>query len=161
MTRMAVALIALAVAACAGTPAQSPEPTGAHDSHSPISSESVAPTLQATVEEASEAPAGAIDILMTCCPSFEPTDVTAEAGDVVFFLRNDKGDGLAAVHNFFLGTDVDAPPLAASPTLMHGESLVFTVYGLEAGTYTYWCTIPAPDGRPHSAFGMIGTLTVT
>lgn len=161
MTKIAAALVALALAACGGTPADTPEQTDAHTSHSPASSESVAPTLEATVEEASEAPAGAIEILLTFGPKFEPEEVTAQAGDVVFFLRNDKGDGPAAVHNFLIGPDLDSPPLAASPTLMHGESIVFTVYGLDAGTYTYWCTLPSPDGAPHSQYGMVGTLTVT
>ena len=161
MTRIAAALIGLALAACAGTPAATPDMTDAHDSHSPVSSESAAPTLRATVEEASEAPAGAIDVLMTDGPDFEPDEVTAESGDLVFFLHNDKGAGPAILHNFFLGTDVDSLPLAASPALMHGESVVFTVYGIEPGTYTYWCTVPALDGRPHSQLGMTGTLTVT
>ena len=44
---------------------------------------------------------------------------------------------------------------------MNGESILFTVYGLEAGTYTYWCTLPSPDGAPHSQYGMVGMLTVT
>lgn len=161
MTRIAPALLALALAACAGTPAETPEATDARDSHSPVSSESVAPTLQATAEEASEAPAGAVDILMTCCPDFEPKEVTAQAGDVVFFLHNDNGAAPPALHNFFIGSDVESPPLAASPTLMHRESIVFTVSGIEPGTYTYWCTVPAPDGTPHWEVGMTGTLTVT
>ena len=161
MIRMAATLVAVALAACAGTPAGTPEPTDSHDSHSPVSSESVAPSLHATVEEASEAPAGAIEMLLTFGPKFEPEEVTAQAGDVVFFLRNDKGEGPPAVHNFLVGRTLDSPPFAASPTLMHGESIVFTVHGLEAGTYTYWCTMPSPDGAPHSQYGMVGTLTVT
>ena len=161
MNRIAAAIVALVLAACGSPPTETPEQTDAHDSHSPVSSESVAPTLEATVEEASEAPAGAIEILMTFGPKFEPEEVTAQAGDVVFFLRNDKGEGPPAVHNFLIGRALDSPPLAASPTLMHGESIVFTVYGLEAGTYTYWCTLPSPDGAPHSQYGMLGTLTVT
>ena len=160
MTKLAAALIALALAACAGTPAETPELTDAHDSHSPISSESVAPTLQATVEEASEAPAGAIDILMTDGPDFDPKEVTAAAGDLVFFLRSAEVNG-RIVHNFFIGSDVDRPPLAKGPTLQAGDSVVFTVYGIEPGTYTYWCTVPSIDGQPHWQHGMIGTLTVT
>ena len=160
MTRMAAALITVMLAACAGTPAQTPEQTEDHDSHSPAGSGSAAPTLQTTVEETGSAPAGAIAILLTFGPKFEPEEATAQAGDVAFFLRNDKGDGRPAVDNFLIGTDVDSPPFAASPTLMNGESILFTVYGLEAGTYTYWCTL-RPDGAPHSQYGMVGTLTVT
>jgi plastocyanin len=161
MTRMAAALITLVLSACAGASTETPEASEAHDSHSPVSSASAAPTLQATVEETSEPPAGAIDILLTFGPKFEPDEATAQAGDVVFFLRSDKGDGPPAVHNLLLGRSVDSPPLAASPTLMHGDSGAFTVYRLEAGTYTYWCTMPSPDGSPHWQSGMIGTLTVT
>ena len=158
---MAAALIALMLAACAGTPADTPEQTEAHESHSPVNSGSAAPMLQTTVEEAGSAPSGAIEILLTFGPKFEPDEATAQAGEVVFFLRNDKGDGPPAVHNFLIGSDIESPPLAASPTLMSGESIVFTVYELEAGTYTYWCTLPSPDGAPHSQYGMVGTLTVT
>ena len=160
MTRMGVALVALTLVACAG-PAETPEATDAHDSHSPVSSESVAPTLQATAEEASEAPAGAVEILLTCCPDFEPKEATAQAGAVVFFLHNDNGDAPPALHNFVIGSDLESPPLAASPTLAQGESIVFTVSGIEAGTYTYWCTVAAPNGTLHSQAGMTGTLTVT
>jgi plastocyanin len=161
MSRMTAALIALVLAACAGTPSETPERTEAHDSHSPVSSESAAPTLQATAEEASEAPAGAVEILLTCCPDFEPKEATAQAGAVVFFLHNDNGDAPPALHNFVIGSDLESPPLAASPTLAQGESIVFTVSGIEAGTYTYWCTVAAPDGTLHSQAGMTGTLTVT
>ena len=160
VTRKATVLIALVLAACAGTPAETPEPTDAQASHSPVSSESVAPTLQATFEEASEAPAGAIDILMTDEPAFEPNEVTAEAGDLVFFLRSAEQNG-GIVHNFFLGSDAEAPPLAKGPTLQSGKSAVFTVYGIEPGTYTYWCTVISLDGQSHWRHGMIGTLTVT
>ena len=163
LTGIAPALMVLALAACAGTPAETPDPTDADASHSPASSESAAPTLQATAEEASEAPAGAIDVLMLEEPAFafDPDEVTAAAGDLAFFLHNDQ-DNARMVHNFFIGTDVDSPPLAKSPTLLNGDSVVFTVYGIEPGTYTYWCTVPTLDGsRTHAAVGMTGTLTVT
>ena len=79
----------------------------------------------------------------------------------MFALRNDKGDGPPALHNFLLGTSVDEPPLVSSPSLASGFSGTLTVEGIEAGTYTYWCTILGPDGTPHSQMGMTGTLTVT
>jgi plastocyanin len=98
---------------------------------------------------------------MTCCPDFETKEATAQAGDVVFFLRHDNGDAPPALHNFFIGNDLESPPLAASPTLAQGESIVFAVSGIEAGTYTYSRTVAAPDGTLHSQAGMTGTLTVT
>ena len=124
-------------------------------------SASAAPTLAFTVEEADEPPAGAIEILLTFGPKFEPEEVSAEAGTIVFVLQNDQGDGPPAVHNFLLGTSLEASPLAASPILATGEGVVFTVEGVEPGSYVYWCTVPSPDGRPHSAYGMVGNLTVT
>ena len=52
-------------------------------------------------------------------------------------------------------------PLAVSPTLAANEAVTFTVEGLMPGTYTYWCTVPSPDGaQPHAQYGMVGTLTV-
>jgi plastocyanin len=159
-----VAALAIALSACsAAAPAsESSEPTT--DATAAASIESAAPTLAATFEETepfADAPAGAIEILMTFGPTFRPEEATAEAGTVTFFLRNDKGDGPPAAHNFLLGTSVDAPPLASSPLMGSGETGVLTIEDLEPGTYAYWCTIPSPDGRPHSQYGMVGTLTVT
>jgi plastocyanin len=156
---VALALLAL-LAACASVPPQSSsgEPTGSIAGEASLSA---APTLAATAEEATEAPEGAIEILLTFGPKFEPEEVSAPAGTIVFFLQNDQGDGPPAIHNLLLGTSMDDPPLAASPTLATGEAVVFTVEGVEPGTYLYWCTLPSPDGSPHSAAGMVGTLTVT
>jgi plastocyanin len=122
---------------------------------------SAAPTLSTSFVEDRRAPAGAIEVLLTFGPTFEPEEATARPGTVVFFLKNDKGDGPPALHNFLLGTSVDAPALATSPTLASGFAGTFTVEGLEPGTYTYWCTVLGPDGRTHSQMGMTGTLTVT
>ena len=120
------------------------------------------PTPGFTFEEKTEAPAGAIEILLTFGPDFDPKEATAKAGEVVFFLRNDPGDGPpAATHNFLLGSSLDAPPLAVSPVLASGEGVVLTIADLPAGTYTYWCTVASPDGQPHSYYGMVGNLTVT
>ena len=119
------------------------------------------PTPGFTFEETREAPPGAIEILLTFGPDFDPKEATAKAGEVVFFLRNDKGDGPPAAHNFLLGSSLDAPPIAASPLMASGDGVVLTIADLPAGTYTYWCTVPSPDGQPHSYYGMVGTLTVT
>lgn len=152
--------LAVLMVACAPVPGNA---TGDRSSGSigSASTEPAAPTLAATAEEADEAPAGAIEILLTFGPKFEPEEVSAPAGTIVFFLRNDQGDGPPAIHNFLLGTSIEEPPLAASPTLATGQAVVFTVDGVEPGTYVYWCTLPSPDGSPHSAAGMVGTLTVT
>lgn len=156
---IAPALLALALAACAATPAETPEQTDTA-SNSPTNSESAAPTLRATTVEATDAPAGAISVVLTDDPGFDPNEITAEAGDLVFFLHSDQANQ-GIVHNFFLGSDVHSPPLAKGPTLQRGESAIFTVYGIEPGTYTYWCSVPGRDGQGHWYNGMIGTLTVT
>ena len=161
MVERTIALaLAILMAACAAPSAQSSSGTPA-DSIAGEPSMSAAPTLAFTVEEADEAPAGAIELLLTFGPTFEPEEVSAAAGTIVFFLQNDQGDGPPAAHNFLLGTSVEEQPLAASPILSSGQAVVFTVEGFEPGSYTYWCTVPSPDGSPHSASGMVGTLTVT
>ena len=113
------------------------------------------------VDPLTEPPEGSIQILMTFGPSFVPEEATAKAGDVTIFLRNDKGDGPPAAHNFMLGTSVDEPPLVSTTMLGSGQAGVLTIDDLAPGTYTYWCTIIGPDGMPHSDRGMVGTLTVT
>jgi plastocyanin len=89
--------------------------------------------------------------------TFVPEEATAKAGTVTFFLRNDPGD----VHNFLLGTAVDAPPLAKSPVMGSSETGILTIEELAPGTYAYWCTVPDRLGTPHWQDGMVGTLTVT
>jgi len=42
-----------------------------------------------------------------------------------------------------------------------GEEQTILLQDLEVGTYTIYCFIPAPDGEPHAAKGMITQLTVT
>lgn len=68
-----------------------------------------------------------------------------------------------AAHNFILGPDKPVctssgctfgPVIAKSQAVRTG-SVPFTVEGLAAGTYAYWCTI-----ADHAQLGMIGTLTV-
>jgi plastocyanin len=163
-SRAAGAGLAIFLAACgAGAPAsESSEPTG--EATIEPSAASAAPSLVASFEETepfADAPAGSIEILMTFGPKFEPKEATAKAGTVTFFLRNDKGDGPPAAHNFLLGTSMEASPLVSSPLMGSSETGLLTVEGLEPGTYTYWCTVPGPDGSPHSQYGMVGTLTVT
>ena len=162
--RCAIAVLALSLAACGGGASPSEASRSASESEDAAETASAAPTLPATFEETdsfADPPTGSIEIVMTFGPKFEPEEATAAAGTVTFFLVNDKGDGPPAAHNFLLGTTVDAPPLASSPLLGSGEAGIQTVQDLAPGTYAYWCTIPSPDGKPHSQYGMVGTLTVT
>ena len=154
-------LLLLVLAGCTAGGSESTDTVAPATAGSASPEVSAAPTLSTSFVEERRARAGAIEVLMTFGPTFEPEEATAQAGTVVFFLRNDKGDGPPALHNFLLGTSVDAPPLAASPTLASGFAGTFAVEGLEPGTYAYWCTVLGPDGRTHSQMGMTGTLTVT
>jgi len=162
-SRAATALLALCLLACGGVSSSEAAPS-ALESEDGTETASAAPTLTASFEETepfADAPEGSIEILLTFGPKFEPEEASAKAGTVTIFLRNDKGDGPPAAHNFLLGNAVDAPPLATSPLMGSGEAGILTIEDLPPGTYAYWCTIPSPDGAPHSQDGMVGTLTVT
>jgi plastocyanin len=128
---------------------------------SPSPTDGPVATLAATAEPASEAPAGAIELLMTFGPKFVPSEATAKAGTVMFFLHNDPGDGFLVEHDFVLGRTLDSPPLAASPKVLAYRSITFTIEGVTPGTYTYWCSVRGGDGKSHSSLGMVGSLTVT
>ena len=163
MVARALTLLSIGMLATSCGAASSPSAGASQTAvHSMDSSVEPSPTPGFTIEETREAPAGAIEILLTFGPVFDPKEASAKAGEVVFFLRGDQGDGPpGATHNFLLGPSIDAPPIAVSPVLATGEGVVLTIAELPAGTYTYWCTVPSPDGQPHSYYGMVGTLTVT
>jgi plastocyanin len=90
---------------------------------------------------------------------FAPSALTAQAGTVMFFLKNidevrpELGPGTN--HSLAIGS-VLGEPLASSEYVENGEAAVFTVEGLEAGAYVIWCQVP-----DHAEMGMVGSLTVT
>ena len=83
-------------------------------------------------------------------PHYVPKDITAKAGDVVFFLTNESH----GTHTLAIGR-VAGTPLATSGSVLIGDSAVYEVYGLHSGEYVIWCTIDN-----HAAEGMVGTLTI-
>jgi plastocyanin len=153
--------IALASAACGGQEAsQSSLPSATAE---PTDSPSPEPAVQATFEPADAAPAGAVTITVkTNSVLFDPDEVTVSADSAVLFLVHaGPGGVMAARHNLHIGPEL--PPgaaLVSSPLLDPGESIVFTVNGLEPGEYRFWCTYEGVNGS-HLARGMVGTLTVT
>ena len=154
--------IALAGAACGGQDAsQSSLPSATAE---PTDSPSPEPAVQATFEPADAAPAGAVTIAVKSDGiRFHPEEVTVSADSAVFFLVY-EGESAAGVtrHNLLIGPEL--PPgaaLVSSPLLDPGESFVFTVTGLEAGEYRFWCTYSDGPNGSHWARGMVGTLTVT
>ena len=84
---------------------------------------------------------------------FDPSTISAPSGKVVFFLVN----GGTTSHDMIIrdssGTRVSG---AASELVSAGDSFVFTVSNLPAGSYTYFCDQPG-----HETSGMKGALTVT
>ena len=83
---------------------------------------------------------------------FAPSDIQVPAGKVVFFLVND-GNGTS--HDMAI-RDSTGKTIARSDLVSAGDSTVFTVDNLAAGSYTIFCDQPG-----HEASGMHGALTVT
>ena len=95
-------------------------------------------------------PAGSIKVTMTEF-QFAPSSIPASSGKVVFFLVNSG----TTSHNMVI-RDSANKRIKASELVSAGDSNVFTVDSLAAGTYTIFC-----DQQGHEASGMKGTLTIT
>jgi plastocyanin len=95
-------------------------------------------------------PAGSIKVTMTEF-KFDPDSINAPSGKVVFFLVN----GGTASHNLII-RDSAGKRISGSNLVSAGDSLVFTVDSIAAGTYTIFCDQPGHEGS-----GMKGTLTIT
>jgi plastocyanin len=96
-------------------------------------------------------PAGSIKVTMTEF-KFDPDTISAPSGKVVFYLVN---GGNAASHNLII-RDSAGKRIAGSNLVSAGDSTVFTVDSIAAGTYTIFCDQPG-----HESSGMKGTLTIT
>ena len=138
-----------------------PSPTAETAAPSPSPSEVIGarptPVLASTTALTTVQPAGSLVLEMTGPPPhFVPSKLSAKAGDVVFFLKNTSpARDEHAKHDLAIGPDRDHL-LAVSDLLDGGRSAVFTVHGLQAGTYVIWCTFPG-----HAGLGQTGTLMVT
>lgn len=95
-------------------------------------------------------PAGSTMVTMTEF-KFDPSTISVSAGKVVFFLVN----GGTTSHDMII-RDSNGNKVAGSELISAGDSFVFTVDSIAAGTYTYFCDQPG-----HEASGMKGTLTVS
>ena len=96
-------------------------------------------------------PSGSIKVSMTEF-AFAPSTISAPAGKVVFYLVN-AGNGVS--HDLVI-RDTNGNRIGGSELVSSGDSVVFTVDSIQAGTYTYFCDQPG-----HEQSGMKGTLTVT
>jgi len=95
-------------------------------------------------------PSGSIKVTMTEY-KFDPSTVSAPNGKVVFFLVN----GGSMAHDMSI-RDAGGTTVAHSDLVSAGDSFVFTVDTIAAGTYTIFCSQPG-----HEQSGMKGTLTIT
>ncbi len=97
-------------------------------------------------------PAGSIKVTMTEY-SFNPSTISVPSGKVVFFLVN---AGTISHDMILRNTSGERVSGAASELVSAGDSFVFTISNLPAGTYTIFCDQPG-----HEASGMKGTVTAT
>lgn len=82
---------------------------------------------------------------------FDPSTINMSAGKAVFFLVNSG----TTSHDMSI-RDSSGATIAHSDLVSAGDSFVFTVDSIAAGTYTYFC-----NQNGHEAAGMKGTLTVS
>jgi plastocyanin len=97
-------------------------------------------------------PAGSIKVTMTEY-SFNPSTISVPSGKVVFFLVNAGTISHDMILRDTAGQRVSG---AASELVSAGDSFVFTISTLPAGTYAIFCDQPG-----HEASGMKGTVTAT
>ncbi len=97
-------------------------------------------------------PAGSIKVTMTEY-SFNPSTISVPSGKAVFFLVN-----AGTISHDMIVRDTSGQRIsgAASELVSAGDSFVFTVTNLPAGSYSFFCDQPG-----HEASGMKGTLTAT
>jgi plastocyanin len=95
-------------------------------------------------------PSGSIKVTLTEY-KFDPSTFRAPSGKVVFFLVN----GGSIAHDLVI-RDASGNRMAGSELISAGDSSIFTVDNIAAGTYTIFCDQPG-----HESSGMKGTLTIT
>jgi uncharacterized cupredoxin-like copper-binding protein len=96
-------------------------------------------------------PAGSILVTMTEF-KFDPGTISTPSGKVEFFVVN---AGNNTSHDMII-RDSAGKRIAGSTLVSAGDSVVFTVDSIAAGTYTFYCDQPG-----HESSGMKGVLTVT
>src|SRR2546425_13155845 len=97
-------------------------------------------------------PSGSFKVTMTEF-KFSPSPISVPSGKVVFFLVNTGTVSHDMIIRDSSGQRVSG---AASELVSAGDSFVFTVSNLPAGSYSYFC-----DQLGHEASGMKGTITAT
>jgi plastocyanin len=95
-------------------------------------------------------PAGSIKVTLTEY-KFDPSTISAPSGKVVFYVVNAGTTSHDMIIRDSSNTRIDGSELISA-----GDTFVFTVNSIPAGTYTIFC-----DQSGHEASGMKGTLTIT
>jgi len=95
-------------------------------------------------------PSGSIKVTLTEF-KFDPSTISAPSGKVVFYLVNAGTTSHDLIIRDSANNRIDGSELISA-----GDTFVFTVNSIPAGTYTYFC-----DQSGHEASGMKGTLTIT
>ena len=95
-------------------------------------------------------PSGSIKVTLTEF-KFDPSTLSAPSGKVVFYLVNAGTTSHDLIIRDSSNNRVDGSELISA-----GDTFVFTVNSIPAGTYTIFCDQPG-----HEASGMKATLTIT
>jgi plastocyanin len=96
-------------------------------------------------------PAGSTKLTMTEY-SFAPSSLSVPNGKAVFYLVNAGSQS----HDMVIKDKATGTKVAGSELISAGDSFIFTVNNLAAGSYDFSCDQPG-----HEASGMKGSLTVT
>ena len=152
----ALSVVAIgSMATACGQQGSTPSAASAAASMAESAAESAEPAVTATTEPATDAPDGAVVIEVGPGPNFIPEELSVPPGTVTFFLDGSAIDE-GITHNINIGLELPPEaPLVVSDFLTAGESAIFTVSGLEPGSYVFWCSVDE-----HHAIGMVGTLEV-
>ena len=145
----ALLVLALGLAACGDDDDDSGEPAATSTPAATATTPATPLPTETTDTTASGGGGGATTLDVAADPSgqlkFDPTELSAPAGDITLDLTNDS----AVPHNIA----VDGAE-GVSDTIQDGGTAELTV-NLPAGTYEYSCDVPG-----HRQAGMVGTLTV-
>jgi uncharacterized cupredoxin-like copper-binding protein len=98
----------------------------------------------------STAPPGSTTVKLTDY-KFDPAAISVPNGKVVFFLTNSG----STTHDMVI-RDTSKKKIAGSELVAPGDSNVFTISNIAAGSYEIFCSQPG-----HETNGMVGKLTVT
>jgi plastocyanin len=151
MTRILVAVTAVAALAVAGCGSSSGTTSSSPPSTATVATSTTASTSPTAAAKPASTGAGTLSI--SANPSgmlmFSTDSLTAKAGRVtIAFTNNAPLD-----HNFTLAT-ASGTILGATPTFEGGTKTL--TLNLKPGTYTYYCSVPG-----HRMAGMHGTLVVS